>query len=503
MQTIWIQTLEVWKWLMNHLIYINLVLSIIIVFFQRRDPKAVWTWLLALYFIPVFGILFYLLLGQDMRKNKMFRVKEIEDRMRYSIKNQEEFLRNNDMSLVTSLSRDYADLVLYNLETSGSVLTVDNEVTIFTDGEDKFEDLRNELSKATHFIHFQYYIIKADELFDSIIPILIERAEAGVEVRILCDGMGGRFMPKSKWKLLKDSGVKVGVFFPPIMGRLQLRVNYRNHRKIVIIDNRVGYVGGFNIGREYISKDAKFGYWRDTHLKLSGGSVLSLQIRFALDWNYAAGENLFKHMKYFCENDDGTCLESLGVVDINQEERKLGIQIIASGPDASSRQIRDNYLRLFSKARHHIYIQTPYFVPDDAVLSTLRLAARSGVDVRLMIPCKPDHPFVYWASYSYVGDLLSAGARCYTYENGFLHAKGVMTDGKVSSYGTANMDIRSFELNFEVNAVIYDEETTQELEELFLKDLEVCREITPEIYEDRSIFIRIKEQGSRLLSPLL
>ena len=208
-------------------------------------------------------------------------------------------------------------------------------------------------------------------------------------------------------------------------------------------------------------------------------------------------------MKYFCENDDGTCLESMGVVDMNRKEKKLGIQIIASGPDAGNKQIRDNYLRLFSKARHHIYIQTPYFVPDDAVLSTLRLAARSGVDVRLMIPCKPDHPFVYWASYSYVGDLLSAGARCYTYENGFLHAKGVMTDGKVSSYGTANMDIRSFELNFEVNAVIYDEETTQKLEALFLKDLEVCKEITPEIYERRSIFIRIKEQGSRLLSPLL
>lgn len=503
MQVIWMQAVDVWDWLMDHLIYINLVLSIIIVFFQRRDPKAVWTWLLALYFIPVFGILFYLLLGQDMRKSKMFRVKEVEDRMRYSAKNQEEFLKSHDISLMSSLSQDYEDLVMYNLETSGAVLTVDNSVRIFTDGEEKFKDLRTELSKASHFIHLQYYIIKDDELFDSIIPILIERAGAGVEVRILCDGMGGRFMAKSKWNKLKENGVKLGIFFPPILGRLQLRVNYRNHRKIVVIDNRVGYVGGFNIGREYISKDTKFGYWRDTHLKLQGGSVLSLQIRFALDWNYAAGENLFKNMRYFCEDEDGTCLDSLGYVDINQEERHLGIQIIASGPDAGSRQIRDNYIRLFSKARHHIYIQTPYFVPDDAVLSTLQMAARSGVDVRLMIPCKPDHPFVYWASYSYVGDLLSAGARCYTYENGFLHSKGVMTDGKVSSYGTANMDIRSFELNFEVNAVIYDEETTHKLEELFLEDLKVCKEITPEIYEERNLIIRIKEQGSRLLSPLL
>ena len=447
MEAAWIQTVGIWNWLMDHLIYINLILSIIIVFFQRRDPKAVWTWLLALYFIPVFGILFYLLLGQDMRKGKMFRVKEVEDRVRYSAKNQEEFLKSHDISLVSSLSRDYSDLVVYNLETSGAVLTVDNTVDIFTDGEKKFKDLRAELSAAVRFIHMQYYIIKDDELFDSIIPILIERARAGVEVRILCDGMGGRFMPKDKWNRLKDNGVKVGIFFPPYLGRLQLRVNYRNHRKIVVIDNRVGYVGGFNIGREYISKDTRFGYWRDTHLKLMGGSVLSLQIRFALDWN--------------------------------------------------------NYIRLFSKARDHIYIQTPYFVPDDAVLTTLQVAARSGVDVRLMIPCKPDHPFVYWASYSYVGDLISAGARCYTYENGFLHSKGVMTDGKVSSYGTANMDIRSFELNFEVNAVIYDEETTRRLEELFLRDLERCKEITREVYEERNLFIRIKEQGSRLLSPLL
>lgn len=506
MYTIWTQAMDIWNWLMDHLIYINLILSVIIVFFQRRDPKTVWTWLLALYFVPVFGILVYILLGQDMRKNKMFKVKEVEDRMSYSARNQERLLKNYSLDGMSALARDYEDLVLYNLETSGSVLTVDNSVDIFTDGEDKFADLRQELEKAKRFIHMQYYIIKNDELFDSIIPILIERARAGVEVRILCDGMGGRFMPKSQWKRLEENGVKVGIFFPPVLGRLQLRINYRNHRKIVIIDNRVGYVGGFNIGREYISKDPKFGYWRDTHLKLQGGAVLSLQIRFALDWNYAAGENLFKNMSYFCENEDGSCLENFGSVEMekmDKEEKQLGIQIVASGPDSVSREIRDNYIRLFSKAKDHIYIQTPYFVPDDAVLSALSMAARSGVDVRLMIPCKPDHPFVYWATYSYVGDLLAAGARCYTYENGFLHAKGVMTDGRVSSYGTANMDMRSFELNFEVNAVIYDEETTSRLEKIFLEDLKYCKEVTRELYAARGLLVRVKEQGSRLLSPLL
>lgn len=503
MEILWRQAMELWNWLMDHLIYINLFLSVIIVFFQRRDPKAVWTWLLALYFIPVFGFVFYLLLGQDMRKNRMFRVKEVEDRVNYSARSQEKYLKNHDMSLTSSLARDYGDLVVYNLQTSGAVLTVNNTVELFTDGEKKFQDLREELQKAARFIHMQYYIIKNDEVFESIVPILIECARNGVEVRILCDGMGGRFMPKSKWELLKENGVKVGVFFPPILGRLQLRVNYRNHRKIVVIDNRVGFVGGFNIGREYISRDPKFGYWRDTHLKLGGGSVLSLQIRFALDWNYAYGENLFKNMDYFSMDNQEMALDSFRLEDRAEMTNSIGIQIIASGPDSGSRQIRDNYIRLFSKARDHIYIQTPYFVPDDAVLSTLQMAASSGVDVRLMIPCKPDHPFVYWATYSYVGDLLSAGARCYTYENGFLHAKGVMTDGRVSSYGTANMDIRSFELNFEVNAVIYDEETTRRLEEIFMEDLKKCREITPEVYGERSLIIRLKEQGSRLLSPLL
>lgn len=493
MTELWENVTCTWNWMMEHLLYINLVLSIVIVFFRRRDPRSVWTWLLALYFVPIFGFAFYLLLGQDMRKSKMFRVKEVEDRLRYSAKSQENFIMHYAMTLKDPLSQDYGDLVLYNLEAAGSVLTVDNSIEIFTDGEEKFEDLRQELRKAESYIHIQYYIIKNDELFDSIIPILIDKVKEGVEVRILYDGMGGRFMPNRVWEHLKEAGVKVGVFFPAILGRLQLRVNYRNHRKIVVIDGRVGYVGGFNIGKEYISKDPKFGYWRDTHLKITGGAVMSLQIRFALDWNYAYRENLFKNAAFFEEHSTRPAAG----------KHPVGIQIITSGPDSATRQIRDNYLELFHKARNSIYIQTPYFVPDDAVLSALQIAARAGVDVRLMIPCKPDHPFVYWATYSYVSDLLDAGARCYTYENGFLHAKGVMVDGRVSCYGTANMDIRSFELNFEVNATIYDEETTQNLESIFRKDLERCKEVTKEVYENRGLWIRIKEQCSRLLSPLL
>ena len=195
--------------------------------------------------------------------------------------------------------------------------------------------------------------------------------------------------------------------------------------------------------------------------------------------------------------------EEMEAERLEPEEGTVGIQIISSGPDTKTRTIRDNYLEIFHRAKDHIYIQTPYFVPDDAVLSALKIAAASGVDVRLMIPCKPDHPLVYWATYSYAGELIEAGARCYLYENGFLHAKGVTADGLVSCYGTANMDIRSFELNFEVNAVIYDEEATKDLERAFLNDLPHCREITKEIYRQRTVVIRFKEQFCRLFSPLL
>ena len=496
---------------MTHLIVINLLFSVIIVFFQRRDPRSVWTWLLALNFIPVFGIVFYLLFGQDLKKSRMFKVKEISDRLNMPVRNQEKLLLSNDMpeEMMDPMSRDFSSLILYNLATSGAVLTMDNHVKVYTDGQVKFEALRTALRKARRFIHIQYYIIKNDEVFDSIIPILEDKIREGVEVRILYDGMGGRFMPKKKWEQLRRSGIRVGVFFAPFLGWLNLRVNYRNHRKIVIIDGAVGFVGGFNIGREYISKDPAFGYWRDTHLRITGEAVVSLQIRFALDWNYATGENLFKNEAYFqpSQSGDGDSPHKAESAKLDehacQDGSQVCMQIIASGPDTREPHIRNNYLALFHKAKRHIYIQTPYFVPDDAILSALKIAALSGVDVRLMIPCKPDHPFVYRATCAYAGELLDYGVKVYIYTNGFLHSKGIMIDGRVSCYGTANMDIRSFELNFEVNATIYDEDVTAELERAFMNDLPHCRQVTRENYEKRGLWTRIREQGSRLLSPLL
>lgn len=480
----------VYFWIMEHLPIINMLLALLIVFFQRREPRTVWTWLLVLYFIPILGFILYLLLGQNYRKKKMFRMKDIEGEVKYVVRRQEESIYRRKMLLRDPRMERFKDLILYNLNESQSVLTDNNDVRIYTDGKEKFRALIEEMEQAEKYIHVQYYIIKNDELWQAIEEVLTRKVRQGVEVRVLFDSMGCRAMRNKDWKRLENAGIEVAEFFPALLGKLQLRVNFRNHRKIVVIDGRVGFVGGFNIGREYLGLEQKFGYWRDTHLCIEGAAVTTLAVRFVLDWNYATKENLFLENHLFA-------------IPEYVREGKDPVQIISSGPDSKSADIRDNYLRLINKARHHIYLQTPYFIPDDSIKDALYIAAKSGIDVRIMVPCKPDHPLVYWATYSYLGDMIDAGAKCYVYNNGFLHAKGITVDGLVSCYGTANMDIRSFELNFEVNATIYSADTTRKLEEAFENDIRKSTLVTRKIYEDRTLLIRIKEQFSRLFSPLL
>ncbi len=474
----------------SHLIFINFILAVIIIFFQRREPQSVWTWLLLLYFIPILGFIFYLFLGTDMHKKRMFRIKEIEDHLNDAIRRQEYRLQKRELGSRSPEIEEYSDLVMYNLGASGAMLTDDNDIDIFTDGKEKFRALVEDMQRAEKYIHIQYYIIKNDVLFQSIKDVLVKKAAEGVEVRILYDGMGGRFVKKSCWQELNRQGIKTSEFFPALLRRLHLRINYRNHRKIVVIDGKIGYVGGFNIGKEYIGLEDRFGYWRDTHLRITGSAVASLELRFALDWNYSSKENLFMTDKYTVHEN-------------TESKQRCEVQIVSSGPDSRYRNVRDNYLRMIGKAKKNIYIQTPYFIPDEAILSALMIAVHSGIEVNVMIPCKPDHPFVYWATYSYIGDLVMEGAKCYVYNNGFLHAKGMVVDDKVLCYGTANMDIRSFALNFEVNAVIYNEGMAGRMREIFEEDLKVSKQITKNLYMSRTLLIRFKEQVCRLLSPLL
>lgn len=490
MEIVWEILKSIFGFLWDNILWLNMIFAIIIVFFERRSPKSVWAWLLLLYFIPGVGFVFYLLLGQDMRKRRRFKTKEIEDTLSEAIRQQEYQIKSKDMEKKDKEIEGYTDLIMYNLESIGAMLTDDNDIDIFTDGNEKFDALIEDMKKAEKFIHVQYYIIKNDVLFSRIKDVLVEKAAQGVEVRVLYDAMGCRSVRPKFWKDLRAQGVQAVEFFPALLGRLQVRLNYRNHRKIVVIDNKVAYVGGFNVGKEYIDMDDKFGHWRDTHLRIQGSAVLALQLRFVLDWNYAARENLLRETHLFQNASVGT-------------RDHCDMQIISSGPDNTAELIRDNYLRLIHKAKDRIYIQSPYFIPDDAVLNALQIAVRSGIEVNIMIPCKPDHPFVYWATYSYLGDMVMAGANCYTYDNGFLHSKCVMVDGEVFCCGTANMDIRSFALNFEVNAIVYDHKKTLEMEQTFLDDLQYCTKVTKELYASRPLIIRLKEQVCRLLSPLL
>ncbi len=472
------------------IITLNIFLAIVLIFLERRDASSTWAWLMVLFFIPVMGFILYLLLGRQLRKKHLFRW---EGRSRIGIDNlidyQIEAIEEGTFEFRLEDTHAFKDMIYMQLRNNHAVLTQDNALTIFNDGEKKFSALLADLELAKDHIHIQYYIFRLDGLGSRIYEVLIRKAKQGVKVRLLFDDMGSRSLRKKHFKELTDLGGDVETFFPSIMPLVNPRLNYRNHRKIVVIDGRVGYIGGFNVGDEYLGLDRKFGYWRDTHLRIEGSALHPLQTRFILDWNQASRDQDIEYSdRYF------PAIPLKGSV---------GLQIVSSGPDSEWEQIKNGYLKLITMAKKYIYIQTPYFIPDASFMDSLRIACLSGIDVRIMIPNKPDHMFVYWATYSYVGNLIRAGAKVYIYENGFLHTKMIVVDDEASTVGTANIDVRSFKLNFEVNAFIYDRETSHQLAELFEQDMLLSTELTSELYAERTRTIKMKESFSRLLSPIL
>ncbi|RTE12327.1 cardiolipin synthase, partial [Staphylococcus epidermidis] len=339
------------------------------------------------------------------------------------------------------------------------------------------------------YIHIQYYIIHSDNLGKQLLHELEKKAEEGIEVKMLYDDMGSRDLRKKDLKKFRQRGGHAESFFPSKLPLINLRMNNRNHRKIVVIDGTIGYVGGFNVGDEYLGKSKKFGYWRDTHLRIKGDAVNALQLRFILDWNsQSTRDNLTYESRYFPDVDSGGT---------------IGIQIASSGPDEDWEQIKYGYLKMISSAKESIYIQSPYFIPDQAFLDSIKIAALGGVDVNIMVPNKRDHPFVYWATLKNVASLLEAGVNVYHYDNGFLHSKTLVIDDEVASVGTANMDNRSFTLNFEVNAFIYDEGVARSLKQAFINDMKLSNKLTSEAYAKRNILVKFKEGISQLLSPIL
>ncbi|NLY45544.1 MAG: cardiolipin synthase [Tissierella sp.] len=481
--------MENYRLIFSNLLWINIILGMILVLFERRNPTTTWLWLMVLTFLPGIGFILYLFLGQDLSKKRIFKTKELEDDCFRNIAlEQKDAIQNNDFYHKDPNFSRYEDLVKMFLMNSEAYFTQDNTVDLLFTGEEKFKSLFESIKKAENYIHIQYYIFKSDGIGTKVLDALTEKAKEGVEVKLLVDGMGGRNLSKKSLKALKDAGGEVSIFFPPFVPFISIRINYRNHRKICIVDGKEAYVGGFNIGDEYIGKSKKFGNWQDTHIKITGSAVSSLQWRFYLDWRFASKAELKACQSYLPESEGSN---------------NVGIQIVSSGPDSKWPSVKDGYLKMITNARDKVYIMTPYFIPDDSILEALRVAGLSGVDVRVMIPNKPDHPFVYWASLSYIGELLPAGVKFYTYEKGFLHSKVIVSDDFISSVGTANLDIRSFKLNFEVNAFIYDEGINIKLTERFFEDLNNCKEITDEVYYNRSNFVKLKESISRLLSPIL
>ena len=474
--------------LVNVLFVLNIILALMVVGFGGRKPTATLSWLLVMLFLPGFGFVLYLFLGQDLRKERLFYIKEGEERELYPlVKQQDESFHNNQLISRNSWINDYKELIHLHLNNQ-ALYTEDNSVEIFVDGHALFKDMKAALERAEKYIHLEYYIIRNDNLGRDIRDILIRKARAGVEVKLLYDGMGCMHLPRKFFRPLIEAGGKTAIFYPPFFPYINLRVNYRNHRKICLIDGQEGFVGGFNIGDEYLGMSKQFRFWRDTHIRIRGSAVDEMELRFLLDWRYAARDNFITDGRYF---------------PARSRQGDTGIQIVASGPDSKWSAIKNGYVKMISSARHNIYLQTPYFVPDDSILEAMKIAALSGVEVCLIIPGKPDNFFVHWASLSYVGELLEAGVRCYTYNRGFIHSKMMVADGLISSVGTANLDIRSFDLNFEINAFIYDEEVSQRIKAAFIKDLQDCTEITIEGYMSRSVSVRIKEAFCRLLSPLL
>ncbi|WP_042460601.1 cardiolipin synthase [Neobacillus dielmonensis] len=469
---------------------LNLMFATIVLFLERRDAGTTWAWLLVLFFIPILGFILYLLFGQNLSRKHLFYWEDLkktgfEEKVSTQLVN----IHRNQFEFRNPSSKHNRDLIYMQLVNNHAYLSEDNSVDLFVDGRKKFEQLFKDIESANDYIHLQYYIIKNDRLGKKLIALLTEKAKTGVKVRVLYDELGSRSLPKRLFKELRAAGGQVEVFFPSKLRFINLRMNFRNHRKLVIIDGKIGYVGGFNVGDEYLGLNERFGYWRDTHLRIQGTAVDALQTRFILDWNQAS-------RKY-----DISYVPNLFPKDVPHGD--VGIQIVTSGPDSELEQIKNGYIKMILSAKKRIYIQTPYFIPDASILDALKIASLSGVEVNIMIPDKPDHPFVYWATLFHIGRMLEIGARVFIYKKGFIHAKTIVVDKEMASVGTANIDFRSFRLNFEVNAFLYDQSLADKLASIFINDCHDCKLLTLQEYKSRSLWIRFKESISRLLSPIL
>jgi cardiolipin synthase A/B len=458
-----------------------------LIFFERRDPESVLAWLFAVVTLPVVGFVLYLVFGFKYFKTRAFGLKSTGDRALLGRiqKGLEPGVLDETESNIGHLD-GYADLARLLWADSAAFLTEGNQVDIFTSGAQKFEALFAALETARAHIHLEYYILRDDALGHRLVRALEAKAREGVQVRLLYDDLGNK-IPRRHFRALTEAGGRVSGFYRALVPSVGFRLNYRNHRKIAVIDGTVGFIGGFNVGDEYLGL-GPLGPWRDTAVRIRGAGVRSLQLRFLLDWNYATKEGLTLANSYF------TAFPRMGTA---------AVQVVSGGPDTTWNPPREQYVKMVGSAKRTCYLQTPYFIPDVSVMTALRIAALSGVDVRILIPAKADLPFVHWASLSNVGELLDAGVRVFSYNAGFLHAKTITIDDAVTSIGSANWDLRSFKWNFETNAVVYDRSFAETYRRIFEDDMTRSTEITSASYGTRSRLTRVREATCRLFSGAL
>ena len=480
MELTWIG-LNMWVQLLILVAYsFTIISAVVVVLSENRNPIRSIAWVIALLFLPVVGLVFYLFFGR-------------------SLKGQHMISRHNKRKIMSSYHPHQVDLdtqplsdeernlikLAYNLSTA--FYTINNEVEIFTIGRDKFEALKRDLRNARKSIYLQYYIFSDDELGREISDILVEKARSGVEVKVIYDHVGSFSAKRRFFRRMNENGVETHPFFKVTFPQLANRINWRNHRKIVVIDSMIGYIGGMNIADRYEKGQSDGSAWRDTHFRLKGEIVDSLLYSFLIDWNF---KNPEQKVNYPRPHE-------------SQLHNKVGMQLVGSGPMNRYDNIALCFLKAISGATRSIYIQTPYFLPTDGLLHALEAAALSNVDVRIMIPRKTDSIMLQYASFSYISQCLQAGIKIYLYEAGMLHAKMMVIDDSVVTAGSTNFDFRSFENNFEANLIIYDKEINRKMRDIFFEDLRQCTKLRFSTWHQRPRIQRTFESIVRLVSPIL
>ncbi|WP_195806625.1 cardiolipin synthase [Winogradskyella helgolandensis] len=451
-------------------------------------PTKTLAWLLAIFTIPVGGMLFYFILGRNRRKNKFYTLKKTESIIKYLNMVDAYYETIDSDSNIPTAIKDHIKLVKLIIKGSNFVPTVGNDIMPLKNGASTFEAIFKALETAKTFIHIQYYIFEEGVLAEKFKSILIRKAKEGVEVRLLYDALGSRTLSKKYINSLKTEGIQVFGFLPMRLGRFLSSINYRNHRKIVIIDGVYGFTGGINVADKYISGDPNLGNWYDMHLQLKGTIVNSLQSVFAMDWSFASGSDNLLNTKYFIKPS------TVG---------KSVAQLVAGGPDSDFHSIQQLYFSIINSSKKYVYITNPYIIPGEALKEAMQVAALSGIDIRLLLSKKSDSLLVKWTVRSIFEDLLESGVKIYLYPEGFLHSKIIVSDDELTTIGTANLDIRSFEQNYEVNVLIYDKKLTTQLKHDFLNDCKKSKPIDYLNYIKRPKTERLKEGIAKVFSPVL